>query len=150
MPRTCRTADWHPRSRIQLEDGSDDPLQGGRRRTLFGCPYRLCLFRLVHDSVLGGRGNGLQWRGTLDGGCHFILFLFGGKKIEVYRRMLCHPRDPLGGDKARVSQWPKCDWAIGRMDPELSEVRYRTVTGLFAFKRRPEPSPTSFTSDHHL
>jgi len=31
-----------------------------------------------------------------------ILFYFlGGKKIVMNRRMLCHPRDPLVGDKAR-------------------------------------------------
>lgn len=55
-----------------------------------------------------------------------ILFYFlGGKKIEVHRRMLCHPRDLWSEIRHVISQWPLHDWTVGRMDPELSEVDYR-------------------------
>jgi hypothetical protein len=51
------------------------------------------------------------------------------------------------GDKARGFQWLSCDWAFGRMDPELSEVDYRNV-GLYKSRSEPFllPSPSTTTS----
>lgn len=79
---------------ILLQEENED---GGPCLTALAAFSSLDSFMIASSEVEGAISCGGVYSAV--GG---ILFYFlGGKKIVMYRRMLCNLRDPLVGDKAR-------------------------------------------------